>query len=198
LEQDALGESAATGGPAIRAVYGLAMRMVEERLVVGEEQLREWLRAELVSHDAFSDEAMADVVGAIGRSRLFREETEVDVLGRRRPVTGFRHELVGKFLASRHVREVLAMPGDERRDAYLALSGEEPWLDLFYFIVDELESKLALNAFLKELLDRGGDARLRIVAYALKTKPEDMITGEVRQAYNLAKLDEDIRRTPAA
>ena len=148
--------------------------------------------------DAFSDEALAEIVGAIGRSRLFREETETDVLGKRRPVTGFRHELVGKFLASRHVREVLATPGDERREAYLALSGEEAWLDLFYFIVDELDSKLALNGLLKELLDRGGDSRLRIVAYALGTKPEDMIRGEVRQAYNLAKLGDDLRRTPAA
>ena len=36
---------AAAGGAYIHAVYGLAMRMVEERRVVGEEQLREWLRA---------------------------------------------------------------------------------------------------------------------------------------------------------
>jgi hypothetical protein len=89
-------------------------------------------------------------------------------------------------------------PGDEQREAYLALSAQEEWLDLFYFIVDELDSKLALNGFLKELLDRGGDSRLRIVAYALGTKPEDMIRGEVRHAYNLAKLGEDLRRTPAA
>jgi hypothetical protein len=224
LSNDALADWAASGGAAIRAVYGLAMRMVEERLVVGQEQLREWLRAELESQDAFSEEAMAEIVGAIGRSRLFREETEVNVLGKRRPVTGFRHELVGKFLASRHVREVLGTPGDERRHAYLALSGEEAWLDLFYFIVDELDSKLALNAFLKELLDRAqppqalgdtsgtpisdtagraiftdnGDACFRIVAYALGTKPEDMILGEVRQSYSLAKLGEDLRRTPAA
>jgi hypothetical protein len=219
----ALAEWAASGGPAIRAVYGLAMRMVQERLVVGEEQLRDWLRAELSSLDAFSDQAMADVVGAIGRSRLFREETEVGVLGKRSPVTGFRHELVGKFLASRHVREVLATPRDERRGAYLELSAQEEWLDLFYFIVDELDSKLSLNGFLKELLDRmraperiltesgepfltesgdflmtEGDARLRIVAYALGTKAKDMILGEVRQAYNLARLGEDLRRTPAA
>ncbi len=39
---------------------------------------------------------------AIWKSRLFKEETEVDVLGKRRPVIGFRHELIGKFLASRH------------------------------------------------------------------------------------------------
>ncbi len=80
----------------------------------------------------------------------------------------------------------------------LALSAEEEWLDVFYFIIDELDSVMELNAFLKALLDRGGDERVRIVAYALGTKPEDMVRGEVRQAYNLAKLGEDLRRTPAA
>ena len=66
-------------------------------------------RAGLIGH------SRAELVGEIGRSRLFREEIEVDVLGKRRPVTGFRHELVGKFLASRPVREVLATPDEERR-----------------------------------------------------------------------------------
>ena len=45
---------------------------------------------------------LSEVAGAIWKSRLFKEESEVDVLGKRRPVIGFRHELIGKFLASRH------------------------------------------------------------------------------------------------
>ena len=81
---------------------------------------------------------------------------------------------------------------------------------MFYFIVDELDSVMELNAFLKALLDSSGpraicdtagrrildtagrtlmdtgNRRGQIVAYALGTKPEDMIRGEVRQAYNLA------------
>jgi hypothetical protein len=44
---------------------------------------------------------------AMQASQLFRREVERDVLGKEQPVTGFRHELIGKFLAARHVRRMI-------------------------------------------------------------------------------------------
>lgn len=196
LYRDALADWARAGGAAIRSLYALAFRMVRERRVVGEEQLREWLRGELNERDAFTSETMDEVEAVIGKSRLFRREEMVDVLGQRRPVTGFRHELVGKFLASRHIREVLFGPDREQREEYLALSSDEEWLEAFYFTVDELDSRTALAELLEGLLEQGRSEPLRILAYAIGSKPAEMIPDEIHQAYSRAKLGEDLAQTP--
>lgn len=198
LDRDALADRARTGGAAMQSIYAVAFRMVRERRVVSEEQLRGWLRSELSERGAFREDVMARLEAAIGRSRMFRQEELIDVLGRRQPATGLRHELVGKFLASRHVREVLLGPDDDRRVQYLALSREEEWSEVFYFVVDELDSRSALAEVLEGLLDQGGAPSLRAVAYALGTKPEEMIAPEIRQAYGQARLGQDLKDTPAS
>ena len=66
------------------------------------------------------------------------------------------------------------------------------------FLVDELSSTPVMNRFLQEILTAGGRVRVRIAAYAIGTKPADQLGGEVRRAYERAKLDEDLALTPAA
>jgi len=80
---------------------------------------------------------------------------------------------------------------------YITLSGDELWLDMFYFVVDELNSSLVLNRFLLDILAVGGRARMRINAYAIGTKQTEL-GGMVRMAYDKAKLYEDLALTPAA
>ena len=126
LDRDgALKDWVAAGDPRLAVVYALAFRMVMERRVLRDDQLRDWIAAEPGGGDA-----VADVVQAMQASRLFRPETERNVLGKQTPVIGFRHELIGKFLAARHVRRAV-MQGKEKTDVdYVGLSGEELWLDI--------------------------------------------------------------------
>jgi hypothetical protein len=120
-----------------------------------------------------------------------------DILGREQALTGFRHELIGKFLAARHLRHVI-----ERGSAAsnvvdcITLSGDELWLDSFYFVIDEISPRL-LNRLLSEILTAGGSIRLRVAAYALGTK-SSVPDEAVRSAYAQAKLADDLALTPAS
>jgi hypothetical protein len=194
LEQDgALRPWIESGDPFLAAIYGLAFRMVAERRVLQDGQLREWIEAD---PDGGGD-AVAKIVNAMHASRLFQKEVERDVLGKGQPVTGFRHELIGKFLAARHVRRIIGLGADSATVDYVSLSGDELWLDMFYFVIDEIDSAPILNRFLMEILAAGGPARMRITAYAIGTKRAEL-GSEVLASYERAKLNEDLAQTPAA
>ena len=193
LNQDgALRPWVEAGNPLLGAIYSLAFRMVTERRVLQDGQLREWIMAE----PAVSSDAVAKVMQAIQASRLFRREVERNILGREQPVTGFRHELIGKFLAARHVRSMIGQAAGGATIRYINLSGNELWLDIFYFVIDEMDSPAVLNRFLKEILAAGGPARERITAYANKTRGTE-VENEVVDAYKEAKLAKDLALTPA-
>jgi hypothetical protein len=120
-----------------------------------------------------------------------------DILGREQLLTGFRHELIGKFLAARYLRRLIAQgPGNSGVD-YVTLSGGELWLDIFYFVIDEIDSTRLLNRFLEGILTAGGPLRVRIAAYAIGTKTLQQPDTAVRSAYARAKLSEDLALTPA-
>jgi ligand-binding sensor domain-containing protein len=178
----------------IGAIYALAYRMVSEQNVLPETQMREWIAAEV---DGGGD-AVTAIVRAIGASGLFVNEAQRDILGKERLVTGFRHELIGKFLAARHVRRAMTGAGVKTPVDWISLSGADLWQDVFYFVIDEMDSSQALNRFLVEMLAAGGHARMRIAAYAIGTKKLVEPSSDVRQAYANAKLKEDLALTPAA
>jgi ligand-binding sensor domain-containing protein len=180
-----------SGDVRLTAIYALAFRMVSEQHVLQEDQLREWIEAEVGGGDAVDT-----IIRAIEASGLFITEMKRDVLGKERPVTGFRHELIGKFLASRHVRRSIARVPSKTKLNYVLLSGDELWSDVFYFAVDEIDA-LQLNRFLSEILSAGGSVRMRIAAYAIGTKKLAEPSGDLRQAYADAKLKEDLAMTPA-
>jgi hypothetical protein len=182
-----------SGDPLLATIYGLAFRMVAERRVLQDDQLREWIAAE----PTVSRDDVAKIMQATQASRLFRREVERDVLGKARPVTGFRHELIGKFLAARHVRRLIGQAADSATVDYISLSGDELWLDMFYFVIDEIDSSAILNRFLMEILAAGGPARMRITAYAIGTR-RAAVGSKVLASYEKAKLDEDLALTPAA
>jgi hypothetical protein len=170
--------------PRLETIYALAFRMIAEQRVLQEDQLRDWIAAE---PNVGADDVVK-IVKAIQASRLFRTEVRRDVLGREQPVTGFSHELIGKFLAARYLRRLIAQgPGNSAVD-YVTLSGDKLWLDIFYFVIDEIDSTRLLNRFLAEILAAGGPMRARIAAYAIGTKPLEPPDSAVRSAYAKAKL----------
>jgi hypothetical protein len=181
--------------PELRVLYSLAFRMVKERRVLRDNQLRDWI----ADDPNFANDSVDTIVRAAHSSRLFTQERERNVLGQETFVTGFRHELIGKFLAARHVRRAI-MADQEVKPVvnYVALSGDRLWLDVFYFVIDEIDSQDALNNFLLQILKAGGSARILIAAYAIGTKPENMVSEEAQRAYENTKLNEDLAHTPAA
>jgi hypothetical protein len=193
LEHDgALRPWVEAGDPLLATVYGLAFRMVTERRVLKDDELREWIAADPAIHS----DAAAKVVQAVQASRLFRREMERNILGLEQPVTGFRHELIGKFLAARHVRRIIARGTNDTTADYISLSGDQLWLDIFYFVIDEIDSPSVLNCFLREISVAGGSSRMRLVASAIGTQRAD-VERDVLTAYERAKLTEDLAQTPA-
>jgi ligand-binding sensor domain-containing protein len=182
-----------SGSLFMEIIYRLAFRMVMERRVLQDDHLREWIAVD----PAASGEAVAKIMQALRSSRLFRTELESNVLARNQPVTGFRHELIGKFLAARHVHRAIRQGQNSTDTDYIGLSGNELWLDTFYFVIDEIDSSVVLNRFLRDLLAVGGQPQMRICAYAIRTKGSE-VASEVQSAYETAKLNEDLEGTPAA
>lgn len=195
-EDSALREWLATADPRLDVVYALAFRMLAERRVLDEPTLAEWIREALATRELKPDEVGA-VTAAVRRSRLFREDIAHDRLGRTEPVLAFDHELIGAFLAARHVRAALTGP---ERATMLDLAERSTWQNVFCFVVDELSAAMLPGALLDDLLARGGDAPLRIVAYAVETKKDEEppLPDRIQATYAAAKLRQDIQMTPAA
>jgi hypothetical protein len=179
--------------PRLATIYALSYQMIAEQRVLDQHQLREWIAAE---PNVGADDVV-NITKAIQASQLFRTEVKRDILGREQPLTGFSHELIGKFLAARHLRRFIAQGSGVSGVDYVTLSGDELWLDVFYFVIDEIDSTRLLNRFLAETLAAGGPVRGRIAAYAIGTKSPDQPDSEVRSAYAKAKLAEDLALTPA-
>jgi hypothetical protein len=59
-------------------------------------------------------------------------------------------------------------------------------------VLDSLHASSALHLLLKAFLLRGRPTQLRLVAYALDTKPPDAIDDDIRQAYLSAKVQADL------
>jgi hypothetical protein len=197
LEDDStLRKWVASADPRLGVVYALAFRMLAERRVLDQPTLAEWVREALAMRDIDKDEVDA-VTAAVRRSRLFREDTALDRLGRRQTVLALDHELTGAFLAARHVRAALTGP---ERATMLDFARRETWQNVFFFVVDELSAAMLPSALLDDLLARGRDPPLRIVAYAIESKKNEQppLPGRIEHAYASAKLRQDVQMTPAA
>jgi hypothetical protein len=171
--------------------------MVTARRVLHDNQLRDW-----ISGDPNTPNNSAEtIVKAVQASRLFAQERERNILGREILVTGFRHELIGKFLAARHIRRAIINDANEAFKPivdHIALGADKLWLDVFFFVIDEMDSFDTMNKFLLDILKEGGSARILITAYAIGTKPENLFSEQVRRMYENTKLKEDLAQTPAA
>jgi hypothetical protein len=170
--------------------------MLVERRLVDEPTLAACVREALLAEGQDVAE-ISSVTAVVRRSRLFREVVAVDQLGRPQPVLSFDHELIGAFLAARHVRSALSGPN---RESVLELAERETWQNVFFFAVDELAPAALPSLLLDDLLARGGDRPLRIVAYAIESKRNEdpPLPGRIQIEWSKAKLRQDLRSTPAA
>jgi hypothetical protein len=123
---------------------------------------------------------------------MFTREDEQSLLGLSHSVIGFRHELMGKYLAAYHLLPLAISAKGEVPVELLTLSQEARWFDVLCFLLDSLQASAALDLLLKAFLQRGRPAQLRLVAYALDTKPAHTINDEIRQAYLSAKVHADL------
>lgn len=191
-------------------IYALAFRMLAEQRVLGKPELAKWVRTALAEQELESEPQEVDVVtAAMSSSSLFREAGR----GEQQNGLAFDHELIGAFLAARYVRVSLEEPPREsrldpakkeewqnRRKSMLDLARQEEWQNVFFFVVDEVPSAALPRMLLDDLLKRGGDVPLRIVAYAIKSKEEEgrPLPEHILAAYTAAKLRQDLSATPAA
>ena len=199
LETDtALAPWVRTVDPEIRVIYNLAFQMMDEgRRALREDELADILRNSLKEYQVVDSERVTALLQGLERSRMFRRELE-RILGLKQTIIGFAHELVGKFLASRHLRAMLTDASALSWEKLLDLTGESRWLEVCFFALDELPpSGKILDKFLLDLIRHGGSTRLCVVAYAMGTRSVEAISPEIREAYNHAKMTEDLRKTPA-
>ena len=195
-DDSALRAWVATADPRLGVIYTLAFRMLAERRILDEPTLAAWVREAVAVCELDPDE-VGTVTDAVRRSRLFRETIAHDRLGRPQPVLVFDHELIGAFIAARHVASVLKGP---EREAMLDLAEQERWQEVLFFVVDELATDDLAEALLDSLMTRGGDTPPRIVAYAIESKRDEVppLPGRIEHAYASAKLRQDVQMTPAA
>jgi len=182
--------------PQLDVLYAVAWRMLEGERIVAPEAFSTWVKEELAARGLPASDVQ-NVTDALRRSRQFRDVKTRDRLRREQDAVTFDHELVGKFLAARHLRSTL---GGEGRDAALRHSAAETWQDVFLFAIDETPAMKLPALLLDSLIEKGGEIRLALVAYAIKTKSDDEppLPAEYRERYSEVRLNEDARLAQAA
>jgi DUF1009 family protein len=128
------------------------------------------------------------VLAAIRRSKMFQEENKRNVAGINEGVIGFSHETMGKFLASRRLKNVVQGGGTEAQDRLKMLARQERFLDTLFFLIDELNRSQDLNFVLQALVDAADPCGLKVVAYAIHTQPVDLIDSGVIAAFTKAQV----------
>ena len=185
-----------TADPRLEILYNISFRMLAEKRMLDLPSLALWVREGLSDYDLSADEVDA-IVEVLRRSRQFREVKARNRLGREYDAITFDHELVGKFLVARRLRAILE--SGSRTDA-LEYSTDETWQDVFFFVIDEADATRLPALLLDALLEQGGATPLALIAYAIRTKTDEVppLSPEVRDNYTKARLSEDIKLTPAA
>ena len=183
----------------MQLIYELAFRMLyETRYTVKMDEATEIIRAQLPGDSGQDDEIVQAVLGAIRKSRIFKEEIEHDSCGISTTVVSFQHELIGKFLAARFVRLNLFHQNGRSAITLSDLTREHRFLEVFFFCLDEISSSRELTVLLSEVLKFQDSLSLKIVAYALATKEPNLVSEEIRIQFNAAQLAAELKDTPAA
>lgn len=168
------------GGKNMLAVYHLVLTMIED--------VRYSLTADEVLDLVVRDVADGELVlQYLRRSRLFNEEQRRNAAGILEEVLSFTHETMGKFLASRYLKEILRSDHSEVSSRISELVGCERLEESFRFTVDELQSKGDLDRLARALLLDGSSAALSILAYMITTKEVGRLDGLIVDSYARAQ-----------
>jgi HEAT repeat protein/energy-coupling factor transporter ATP-binding protein EcfA2 len=180
--------------PKIRALFSLSYRMVDEGLTaIPADDLGQLVRRELdIGTQKSTDADVKTLTDSMRRSRLFK-----DVAAPSRSKSGFvtfQHELVGKYLAARHLTRAFVASDPEKVKQISKLAVQAKWSDIMQFFVDEVESPADLTIVLKNFQDGRRNAAdkamlVKLVAYAIETKPATSIDQAVRD-----RCEQDLRK----
>jgi ubiquinone/menaquinone biosynthesis C-methylase UbiE len=164
-----LGNWARNSDPEMLAIYRWAHYLVTEHLrPQPEEEVSQHLsfyRSE--DDDSFEVE---DVIRAIRTSKLFAKFRQPSALGFQTELFTFRHELIGLFLASRHLRHELESKRPLHAEDVLTGVDAERWLEVFIFLVDELDSTHLINQVFEAALSLESEYGARLAAYMINSK----------------------------
>jgi hypothetical protein len=165
----------------INAVYRLAETMFEE--------FRYSLRLDEVNEllNRFNVDAQT-VIEAIRKSRSFHEENRRNVVGLNEITISFAHEMIGKYLAARHLRILLQERKPEISDRIWTLAADQRFEDIFRLIVDELANQKDITLFMNILLDHPTQSHLKITAYAIATKPQVLVEKQFIDRFTEAQV----------
>ena len=192
-----LSEWARSADPRIRAVYALAFTMLKSRRIVRADEVEAAVREVMDGLVGCSQEMAPEVTQHVLSSRFFSDTVRTDVLGQTHKVLVFRHELMGKFLAARHLRRAIERDWNNTGRAITELARQRDWFEVFFFIVDEIASSDQLDELLLSLIAGGSDDSLKVVAYARQSRG-DFVGDRVGRLYDEAKIKIDLADTPAA
>ena len=155
----------------------------------------EWIRSAFEASE-INGELLEPTIESLRSSAQFREVTLRDQLGQEQNAITFDHELVGKFLASRHLRWLLE--GGSSNEV-LNVVKSESLQDVLFFAIDEMNGAELPSLILNSLLEMGGPIPLAAVAYAIRMKSNEdpPLPPTVREMYNERRLTEDLMLTPS-
>ncbi len=193
----AFAEWVETADTRLGVIFEVAFRMLRDDRLPDHTKLAGWVRHAMEQRGR-DDKDVEVVLAKLTQSRHFRHVRRSDALGRAVEATTFDHELVGKFLAARHLASMLAT--DNVRTEALRLAEDKSWQDVFFFLVDEVVGRDLLDLLLRDIIHLEGASPLEIVAYAIETKSGDKggLPVEFRDEYTTMRLRADIQQTPAA
>lgn len=188
----------------IEIIDRLAFRMLHERqYVLSQDMLVAWLFPQPAANHSCDQVTSHTIIETLQQSRMFTRDTEQICLGPAPSVVGFRHALMGQYLAARYLRSFVEGTAVEARIDLLTLSREPRWFEVFCFVIDDIVSPSDLNHFLRTLLsnqdeDVDYDYQHLLVAYALATKPRLWIDRDIRKAYRTTKREKTPCPAPLA
>ncbi|MDX6404654.1 MAG: branched-chain amino acid transport system substrate-binding protein [Blastocatellia bacterium] len=165
-----LGEWARNSSPEISAIYNWAHYAVMEHLrPQAEEEVSQ--RLSVYRSEVDDEFKVDDVIRAMRTSKLFSTIPQRTALGLSADLLTFRHELIGLFLASRHIRHQLEFERPISVETMLTGLNAERWLEVFVFLVDELDSLPLLNQVFECALALESEYGARLAAYMINSKP---------------------------
>jgi ligand-binding sensor domain-containing protein len=164
----------------LEAVYFLAYRMIDDlRYTLSFDEAQDLVRR------TGADSSV--VLSAIRKSKMFRDEQRRNLAGINEPALSFVHETMGKFLASRYLRAKFAVNQPDSLELR-SLANQHRFADVFYFFLDELTSRRDLNSALHLLIHEADALALKIVAYAIATKPTGIVDSVIVNAFTKAQV----------
>jgi ABC-type branched-subunit amino acid transport system substrate-binding protein/ubiquinone/menaquinone biosynthesis C-methylase UbiE len=192
-----LGEWARASTLEMFAIYRWAHYALMEHL---RPQAEEEVSQRLAVYRSEGDDSFEvdDVIRAMKASKLFVRFPQRNALGISSDLLTFRHELIGLFLASRHIRHELEFKRPWRTGEVFNDLNADRWLEVFIFLVDELDSSSLLDQVFEWALALESEYGARLTAYMINNKPTVSADASSVSRYARMRLALDAKKCASA